>query len=270
MLAAQAGPARPRADDQRRPARRPRRRAEGRRASTASRSASTRCAPTASWRSTRFDELDARARRASAAAHARVRRAQDRHRRHPGRQRRRAGGAGRVRQDGRTPRCGSSSTWTSAAPRTGRPTRVVSRAEMLDAAGGALRTGRRRSSRTARRRPIASRCRTARRSASSRRRPSRSAASCDRSRLTADGMWYLCLYAAAGHRPARRRCARGASPDELADAHRAAAGAARSDRGAEDRLAARRPPRVRAGHGAEAGSAPRNAHARGVEIEVRG
>ena len=35
---------------------------------------------------------------------------------------------------------------------------------------------------------------------------------CDRSRLTADGMWYLCLYADAGHRPARaaarRRVAR--------------------------------------------------------------
>ena len=30
--------------------------------------------------------------------------------------------------------------------------------------------------------------------------------SCDRSRLTADGMWYLCLYATAGHRSARGRC----------------------------------------------------------------
>ena len=37
-----------------------------------------------------------------------------------------------------------------------------------------------------------------RRSASSRRRPSRSARTCDRSRLTADGMWYLCLYATRG------------------------------------------------------------------------
>ena len=33
---------------------------------------------------------------------------------------------------------------------------------------------------------------------------------CDRSRLTADGMWYLCLYATARHRSARA-AARGAS-----------------------------------------------------------
>jgi cyclic pyranopterin phosphate synthase len=32
-------------------------------------------------------------------------------------------------------------------------------------------------------------------------------ANCDRSRLTADGMWYLCLYATQRHRPARTAAA---------------------------------------------------------------
>jgi cyclic pyranopterin phosphate synthase len=58
---------------------------------------------------------------------------------------------------------------------------------------------------------------------------------CDRSRLTADGMWYLCLYASRGldlRAPVRR----GASADELA-ALIGAGWRARSDRGAEERLA---------------------------------
>jgi cyclic pyranopterin phosphate synthase len=59
-------------------------------------------------------------------------------------------------------------------------------------------------------------------------------ASCDRSRLTADGMWYLCLYATTGV-DLRGPLRRGASVDELksliADAWRA-----RRDRGAEERL----------------------------------
>ena len=50
----------------------------------------------------------------------------------------------------------------------------------------------------ARRRPSASACPTARSSASSPRPRRRSAGACDRSRLTADGQWYLCLYASAG------------------------------------------------------------------------
>ena len=61
---------------------------------------------------------------------------------------------------------------------------------------------------------------------------------CDRGRLTADGVWYLCLYAARGARSARaaarRRDARGAAP-----ADRRAPGASRDDRGAEERLAER-------------------------------
>jgi cyclic pyranopterin phosphate synthase len=58
---------------------------------------------------------------------------------------------------------------------------------------------------------------------------------CDRSRLTADGMWYLCLYATQGL-DLRGPLRRGATTDELralvADRWRA-----RDDRGAEDRLA---------------------------------
>jgi GTP 3',8-cyclase len=58
---------------------------------------------------------------------------------------------------------------------------------------------------------------------------------CDRSRLTADGMWYLCLYATRGT-DLRGPLRRGASIDELraliADGWRL-----RDDRGAEDRLA---------------------------------
>ena len=60
-------------------------------------------------------------------------------------------------------------------------------------------------------------------------------ASCDRSRLTADGFWYLCLYAAAGidlGGPLRR----GADAAELA-ALIASGWGRRDDRGAEQRLA---------------------------------
>jgi cyclic pyranopterin phosphate synthase len=59
--------------------------------------------------------------------------------------------------------------------------------------------------------------------------------SCDRSRLTADGMWYLCLYATRGI-DLRGALRRGAGADDLmaiiADGWRA-----RDDRGAETRLA---------------------------------
>ena len=57
---------------------------------------------------------------------------------------------------------------------------------------------------------------------------------CDRSRLTADGLWYLCLYAARGT-DLRGRLRHGATPDEL---NRLIAGVwqARADRGAEERL----------------------------------
>ncbi len=62
-------------------------------------------------------------------------------------------------------------------------------------------------------------------------------AACDRSRLTADGMWYLCLYALQGA-DLRGPLRRGASADELASLI-TAGWRARTDRGAEERLAAR-------------------------------
>ena len=58
---------------------------------------------------------------------------------------------------------------------------------------------------------------------------------CDRSRLTADGMWYLCLYAAQGI-ALRAALRRGATADEL-QALITAGWRARDDRGAEARLA---------------------------------
>ena len=61
--------------------------------------------------------------------------------------------------------------------------------------------------------------------------------SCDRSRLTADGMWYLCLYARLGI-DLRAALRGGASQDEIV-ARIAAGWRARSDRGAEQRLAGR-------------------------------
>ncbi|MBI3028925.1 MAG: GTP 3',8-cyclase MoaA [Candidatus Rokubacteria bacterium] len=70
--------------------------------------------------------------------------------------------------------------------------------------------------------------------------------SCDRSRLTADGMWYLCLYAKAGT-DLRGPLRRGASRDELASLI-LPAWQRRADRGAEERLAlAKRSPLVQVG-----------------------
>jgi cyclic pyranopterin phosphate synthase len=59
--------------------------------------------------------------------------------------------------------------------------------------------------------------------------------SCDRSRLTADGLWYLCLYAARGI-DLRAALRRGATTEELRGII-TAGWLARTDRGAEDRLA---------------------------------
>jgi cyclic pyranopterin phosphate synthase len=58
--------------------------------------------------------------------------------------------------------------------------------------------------------------------------------SCDRSRLTADGMWYSCLYAKHGT-DLRQPLRAGASVDEIA-ASIAQTWRTRSDRGAEERL----------------------------------
>ena len=62
-------------------------------------------------------------------------------------------------------------------------------------------------------------------------------AECDRSRLTADGMWYLCLYALQGT-DLRAPLRRGAKGEELA-ALITGPWQKRSDRGAEQRLALR-------------------------------
>ncbi len=62
-------------------------------------------------------------------------------------------------------------------------------------------------------------------------------AMCDRSRLTADGMWYLCLYATAGL-DVRGLLRAGASDADLAVILRRT-WEQRRDRGAEDRLASR-------------------------------
>jgi cyclic pyranopterin phosphate synthase len=60
-------------------------------------------------------------------------------------------------------------------------------------------------------------------------------ADCDRSRLTADGLWYLCLYATRGI-DLRGPLRGGAGPEEL-KALITGGWRARTDRGAEDRLA---------------------------------
>jgi len=60
---------------------------------------------------------------------------------------------------------------------------------------------------------------------------------CDRSRLTADGTWFLCLYAAHGV-DLRERLRSGASDDQLAALLRDT-WQQRADRGAEERLAVR-------------------------------
>jgi GTP 3',8-cyclase len=61
--------------------------------------------------------------------------------------------------------------------------------------------------------------------------------SCDRSRLTADGMWYLCLYARMGLN--LRDALRGGVPAAEIASMITSAWSQRSDRGAEDRLAHR-------------------------------
>jgi cyclic pyranopterin phosphate synthase len=70
--------------------------------------------------------------------------------------------------------------------------------------------------------------------------------SCDRSRLTADGKWYLCLYAAQGI-DLGRALRRGATPEDLKGMI-SAPWLGRADRGAEERLAmAERRPLVQIG-----------------------
>ena len=84
--------------------------------------------------------------------------------------------------------------------------------------------------------------------------------SCDRSRLTADGMWYRCLYATTGT-DLRTPLRAGASPDALLELL-TREWSARADRGAEERLAVRdRTPLV------PASSLKKNPH---LEMHTRG
>ncbi len=84
--------------------------------------------------------------------------------------------------------------------------------------------------------------------------------SCDRSRLTADGMWYRCLYATTGT-DLRAPLRAGTSPDDLLKLI-TQEWTARTDRGAEERLAVRdRTPLV------SASSLKKNPH---LEMHTRG
>ena len=84
--------------------------------------------------------------------------------------------------------------------------------------------------------------------------------SCDRSRLTADGMWYRCLYATIGT-DLRTPLRAGASADDLLELL-TREWSARTDRGAEERLAVRdRTPLV------PASSLKKNPH---LEMHTRG
>ena len=92
--------------------------------------------------------------------------------------------------------------------------------------------------------------------------------SCDRSRLTADGVWLMCLYASAGT-DLRRPLRAGATADELRHLI-ATVWSSRADRGAEERLGldgARDPdPRQRP----QEGRASRDAYKGGIGLSTVG
>ena len=153
-------------------------------------------------------------------------------RRDPRRQRRRARRSDRARPGLAAPRSASSNTWTWAEPRAGR----------ASASCRGRRCWRRWRAHYG---PIAPIVEASSAPAERFRLPDGTAfgiiasttapfcSSCDRSRLTADGLWYLCLYAARGTwtcagrcAPAPRRGARGAHLDGLARAHRPRRGGA--------------------------------------------
>ena len=90
---------------------------------------------------------------------------------------------------------------------------------------------------------------------------------CDRSRLTADGMWYLCLYATDGV-DLRRALRSGASRDDIAALVREV-WERRRDRGAEDRLASGNRSQLIPLDRLETGSPPRDAHPGGITDPVR-
>ncbi len=177
---------------------------------------------------------------------------------HPGLQRRRADRPARIWPRARAPRCASSSTWMWAAPPTGRCDQVVSQHEILDRLGrryGPIEPVGQPSSAPAERFALpdgtifgviasttAPFCRT-----------------CDRSRLTADGTWLLCLYGRQRPRPAR-----GAPGwlDRRGDrrAHRRVLERTPTDRGAEVRALAAGPRGAVPAGVPPRRSAPRDAH----------
>ena len=84
--------------------------------------------------------------------------------------------------------------------------------------------------------------------------------SCDRSRLTADGVWYLCLYAARG--VDLRGPLRGGVSDEALRDLITSVWHARTDRGAENRLSTAGSIAADSVEGAEARPTPGDAHER--------
>ena len=92
----------------------------------------------------------------------------------------------------------------------------------------------------------------------------RSAARCNRSRLTADGQWYRCLYATSGM-DLRGPLRAGASTAELTELI-SAVWSARTDRGAEQRKAERFRGAFVGHRRTAARPAPRNAHPRRLAI----
>ena len=93
-------------------------------------------------------------------------------------------------------------------------------------------------------------------------------AACDRSRLTADGLWLLCLYARGGL-DLRHPLREGATREELAHLI-STVWSMRADRGAEERLGIAGARGADPGRGAQARRAPRDAHARRVVRAVAG
>ncbi len=85
---------------------------------------------------------------------------------------------------------------------------------------------------------------------------------CDRSRLTADGIWLMCLYARAGT-DLRRPLRAGATSTDLQQLI-AAVWAQRADRGAEERLGVDRRDILIPVVGTQEGRPPRDAHAGGI------
>ena len=136
--------------------------------------------------------------------------------------------AHRVRPDRSAPKCASSSTWMSAAPRDGRRTpssRDARCSTRLERHFGTITPIDEESSAPADRFSLPDG--TVFGIISSTTEPF--CDTCDRSRLTADGVWLMCLYASAGT-DLRRPLRAGATNDELRQSHRDGLGVARGSR----------------------------------------